>query len=739
MRRTLILLIACSAIAALIAPAGAAEMTTARSVAILDFENANKTSHEDDWLCAGMAETLITKLRQVKDLRLVERKQIIKAMEELNFSATDFFDSDKSAQLAKFLKVDALLVGGFQRYGDTIRLTARFVDVGTGEVLDAVDIKGEMNDIFDLQDQLALELIESMGIAATSKERKAVATKSTTSLSALELYSKAINAGDEDESITLFEQAIEADPQYKEAYNDLAVVYMGRGDYAKAVELLNKALAIDANYFLADYNLGVCYNQLGQPDESAKAYKRAIEHNANYLSSYHALADLYIRIGDFRHAIDVARQATEIEPSDPNGYNLWGNALYGQDRYADAIDKYQQVVELDPESAYVYYNIANCYVGLKDTDQALAYYARALEVDAQYALAYYRRAELYLSVLEEPAKAAVDFADYLKLAENDPDGYLGLARASVRLGRIDDAKQAYENVVKLVPNPDALNELANILFDEGDYDGAEALYLRALEADPDYLFGYHNLGRLYAYVRNDQDAAATYFEKALGVNREYAPALYELSLVELRRSQWDDMITYLMRGRRLDPDNSFWPYYLGYAYDEKAQQKRREGKTRVAERYSDTAQKHLLEAAQLDPDDPDVYNLLGNLQLNAGKPADAVPYYQQALKANADHLFANVNLGTAMRQLSRYDEAKGYFEHAIKIDPKYAFSYWQLGQILDQDLHRPNDALSYYRHYLELAGTDEDVEQRVEEIEKGTVGDGATDVGGDDDADVGEM
>ncbi|MBN1916332.1 MAG: tetratricopeptide repeat protein [Verrucomicrobia bacterium] len=719
MRRVFILFCAIALVCCLTLTASAVEMTVTRSVAILDFENADKEGKADDWLCAGMAETLITKLRQVKDLRLVERKQILKAMEELDFTATDFFDTDKSAELAKFLKVDVLLVGGFQHYGESIRITARFVDVATGEVLEAVDIKGEMDTIFDLQDQLALKLIETMGIATTRSEMKAVAKQPTTSLSALELYSKALDATDPAESIPLFEAAIEADPQYKEAYNDLAVVHMDQGDFASAVELLKKALEIDSSYFLPHFNLGVCYNRLGQPDEAVRSYTRAIDSNPAYINAYLAAAEVLIAKGDNAAAIGLARQAVDLDPADVRGINLWGNALYGQKEYEEAIKKYEEVLELDPEGAYAYYNIANCHADLGRTDAALDYYGKALEADSEYALAYYRRAGVYHYTLDESRKAVIDYTAYIRLVPGDPDGYVGLARAYANLGDADNAKDAYAKAVELRDDePNALNELANLLYNEASYVQAEHLYLQALRADPDFVYAYHNLGRLYAYARQDQDTAADYFTRALKIDRNYSPSLVEASLVELRRQNWDNMISYLMRGRKLEPGNSFWHYYLGYAYDEKAQQERAQGETRTAQRYNETAAKHLGEAARLDPNDPDIPNLLGNLKLNEGKPAEAIPYYEQALKLNADHLYATVNLAAAGRRLARYDDAERLYKRALEIEPSYAYAAHELASMYDQDLQRVEDAIAAYKRYLELVGEDAQVESRIKELQE---------------------
>lgn len=720
MHRVFILLLCCSLLmlGGLGPNAAAATEMTTKSVAILDFENANKESKENDWLSAGMAETLITKLRQVRDLRLVERKQILKAMEELDFTASDFFDAEKSEQLAKFLKVDVLLVGGFQHYAKNIRITARFVDVATGEVLEAVDIKGKMDDIFDLQDELALKLIETMGIETTRKERKTVTEQPTTNLNALELFSKALEADDEDEKVKLFKQAIQADPDYKEAYNDLAVVYMDQGEYAEAITYLNEAVRVDAAYFLPHFNLGVCYRQLGRADESIKAFKRAVEYNDTYVMGFLALSETYYAQSDYRRARDTARKAIELDPANPNGYNDLGNALHGLERYEDAIEQYEQVIELDAEAHFAYHNIANSYESLGDTDKALAYYGRALEIEPDYAISYYRRASLYHYTLNDPHKAALDYITYLEHEPKDFDGYMGLARTYVLLDKAKEAKEAFEEALELRDDePNALNELGNIYYSDEDYVRAERLYLASLEADPDFKWGYFNLGNLYAYVRSDPDTAADYYEKTYKIDPEYPNAIVELSLLEVRRSEWNDAIGWLMRGKKLTPDDAFWSYYLGYAYDEKATQKRNEGKTRAAQRYMATAEKHLLEAGRLNPSNPDTYNLLGNLRLNNGEPEKAVPHYKKALELNEDHQFATVNLASALRTLGQYEDAETYFKRTLELDPDYAFAVHELATLYDEDLDRPDDALNYYKRYLKLVGEDQNVEDRIEELE----------------------
>ena len=271
------------------------EPITKKSIVVLDFENLNKGDDELAWLSAGMAEAILTKLRNIKSLKLIERKQVLKAINELNFSTSDYFDKDKSEKLADFLRADVIIVGSFQEFRDRIRIFARFVDLKTTEVIDAAEVRGKLDDIFDLQDQIALKLMDKMGVETTEEERRKITEEPTKSLSAYEYYSKAISLPHETEEqfqkrISLLQKAIEQDPTYKEAYNDLAVAYMDRKDYEEALTYLQKAIQADIEYYIAHYNIGLCHENLGNYKEAMSGYQTCIELEPEYLFAYTGMA-----------------------------------------------------------------------------------------------------------------------------------------------------------------------------------------------------------------------------------------------------------------------------------------------------------------------------------------------------------------------------------------------------------------------------------------------------------------
>jgi TolB-like protein len=165
-------------------PAGA---TGKYILAVIPFENITRKP-DLDWLSMGISETINNDLMAVEGLVLVERLQLRKVIEEQSLHLTGIIDEKTVVKIGKLMGASILVVGGFQKMNDQIRLTARFVDVETGGILQTAKVTGKMDEIFELQDRIVAKLAGNLNIELKKQEIAKIGTVPTKSLEAYEHF-----------------------------------------------------------------------------------------------------------------------------------------------------------------------------------------------------------------------------------------------------------------------------------------------------------------------------------------------------------------------------------------------------------------------------------------------------------------------------------------------------------------------------------------------------------------------
>lgn len=202
----------------------------ATTVAVMPFTNLMKNP-DLDWLSEGIAETLTTKLGYVKSIRLVERLRIDKAINEIGLGQSGAIDEATAAKAGKLVGASTVVAGAYQKAGEKLRLTARFIAVSTGLVSNTAMTTGQLGDIFDLEDAIADNVLKTLQVTPTVTEKKKVLENPTTSLTAYENFSKGLNFMKEknlDAAGDSFKKAAAADPNFTEAKENLAFVNWAR-------------------------------------------------------------------------------------------------------------------------------------------------------------------------------------------------------------------------------------------------------------------------------------------------------------------------------------------------------------------------------------------------------------------------------------------------------------------------------------------------------------------------------
>ena len=204
------------------------------AVAVIPFTNITREP-ADDWIGSGIAETVTADLKSIKELSLIGRERVFDALRVLGSSGSDTLDERMVIEVGRQLRTTWLVTGGYQRLGDLIRITARFVEVGSGAVARTVKIDGAIGDIFSLQDKIVFELSQGMELTLDDSEMAEIERQETQSVEAYENHSRAmmnIMEGSPqafDHAILLLEKATRQDPNYAAAWAALSLAYDVKG------------------------------------------------------------------------------------------------------------------------------------------------------------------------------------------------------------------------------------------------------------------------------------------------------------------------------------------------------------------------------------------------------------------------------------------------------------------------------------------------------------------------------
>ncbi|MGZ3426248.1 MAG: hypothetical protein ACXVCV_06340 [Polyangia bacterium] len=204
------------AVAALVA-AGAAHAAEP-VVAVMPFRDLAATRAP---VGEAIRETLTVDLKET-GVRVVERGAIDRAIAEQNLE-------DKKRDLPPIgaVRVGTLVgatwivTGAYQRAGSEVRLTARIVDVASGELRGSAKVDGAADELLGLQDRLASSLFASAGLPAGKVQKLTKRARPKVPYRALELYGDAVQMPDDKKRRDLLQQAVAAAPQLSYAVHDL--------------------------------------------------------------------------------------------------------------------------------------------------------------------------------------------------------------------------------------------------------------------------------------------------------------------------------------------------------------------------------------------------------------------------------------------------------------------------------------------------------------------------------------
>ncbi|MGB7294002.1 MAG: protein kinase [Candidatus Aminicenantales bacterium] len=326
-----------------------------RSIAVLPFKDMSP-QHDQDYFCEGLAEELINALTQVMDLKVAAR-------------TSSFFFKDKEEdirEIGRRLDVASILEGSVQKAGNRLRVTAQLICVSDGYHLWSGRFDRKAEDIFSVQDEISLAVVEKLKVELLKGEKEKVTKRHTKSKEAHQLFLKGRyhwnrrSPKDMIQAVDCFQRAINKDSEFALPYVGIADVFNMLAEfgfvppqegYLKSRALLRKAQEIDDSLSELYSSLALityCYDW-DLPAAERLAY-RSIELNPNSFWGHATRAEILGTWGRLEEALEEATKMIELDPLSPMAHALYAIILSIIGRWEESRDKMITSLAMEPDN-----------------------------------------------------------------------------------------------------------------------------------------------------------------------------------------------------------------------------------------------------------------------------------------------------------------------------------------------------------------------------------------------------
>lgn len=174
------------------------------------------------------------------------------------------------------------------------------------------------------------------------------------------------------DSMTLWSDTIEKNPDAALPYSNRAVLYMMKNDNEKAIKDLNMAIRIRPKYITPHYNRGLLLSKTGRYREAVQDFDFVMQNNPrDIISVYIERGNAYMYGGNFQKAIEDFNSALRYDPNLPSAFYSRGMSYHYMGKYTEALNDFNELVRLDPRFAKGYYLRAMTLYKLKDYPSAM--------------------------------------------------------------------------------------------------------------------------------------------------------------------------------------------------------------------------------------------------------------------------------------------------------------------------------------------------------------------------------
>jgi serine/threonine-protein kinase len=685
-------------------PATALKGKTYSSIAVLPFADMSPDK-DQEYFCDGISEELINALAQIEDLRVIART-----------SAFSFKGQNIDIrEIADKLDVETILEGSIRKSGNRLRITAQLVDVSTNDHVWSERYDKEAKDIFAIQDEITLAIVDNLKIKLLGGRGHALAERQVIDLEAYDLYLRGRHLvwnrsteEDLEKAIRYFEQVLEMEPNYAPVYAEIAAAYhffgvVGTIPAIEYVPLAKTAAlrAVELDETLAQPYISLAWGKMIRYDwEGAKK--------------------------DFEHAI-------ELNPNSALAHSFYGGYLMNRGQSEKAILEVRKAHELDPLSPFINWSVANTLTDARRYDEAFEVLERAVELNPRYPGLMETLGWAY-ELKGRYEEALQEYREYCEIMGYHD--FYGMGTIYVKMGKVDEARKILES--RLAASEKGYvrpYEIAFLYLSLGDKDKAFEWLEKAYDAgdgtildlmvDPDYdsirsdprylaLLRKMNLEPLSeekaralygkapilssSKIVNDKTytsiAVLPFADMSPGKDQEYFCDGMSEELINAL-AQFEDLrviartSAFSFKGQDIDVRN------IGKALNVDAilegSVRKAGNKVRITAQLVDTRGGHHLWSDKYDRDLEDIFAvqdeiteaIVDKLKPKLLQGEEAKPAIQRTIDPEAHDLYLRGEYLVKKLTADDIEKAYDYFERAIEKDPNFALPYVGLALYYD--------------------------------------------------------
>jgi len=369
----------------------------------------------------------------------------------------------------------------------------------------------------------SLELLQAPPVP-TNADREAKST-----LEASEFFTQGLqkfNRGDDRSAIEEFNQALQLNPDFAEAYSYRARIRQKKGDYLGAAQDYSQVLRISPSNAEAYCHRGLIRAELGDRWGATQDYNQALQIDSNHIKTYLNRSLMRVELEDYQGAITDCDAVLKINPNLPKAYLNRGLARFELDDYQNAMDDFNQALQINPNLAEAYLNRGASKVALGEYQAAIADFNQAIHLNPDYAQAYLNRGYTRLQ-LGDNWGSIEDFDEAMRLDPAAAKAFFNQMSHTLNdeLNAIEDKNQQLAQ---------GLIVQGNLRYESGDYQAALDAYNQALSLDPNNTEAYNRRSTVRSALGDYQGAMEDLKAVTnLSVNHELSSQLTSVATVEV--------------------------------------------------------------------------------------------------------------------------------------------------------------------------------------------------------------